>query len=130
MSDPGTTGLSRCRSNHGSNLSEAVERDVQQLQIDARKQLAQSEGQEPGTTNKLTLVEARHQRCRQARYQRYMQVHELSREGQAQLAIAEKVGIGAETVSRLSAKFPRLNGPIPRGRELAYGTLSRSRGTS
>jgi hypothetical protein len=52
-----------------SNLSEAVERDVQQLQIDARKQLAQSEVREPGATNKLTLIEARRQRCRQARYQ-------------------------------------------------------------
>jgi hypothetical protein len=31
-----------------SNLSEAVERDIQQLQIDARKQLAQSETREPG----------------------------------------------------------------------------------
>jgi transposase len=34
-----------------SKLSEAVERDVQQLQIDARKQLAQSEAQERGTKN-------------------------------------------------------------------------------
>jgi transposase len=59
-----------------SNLSEAVERDVQQLQIDARKQLAQSEARKPGATNKLTLIEARRQRCRQARYQRYTKVHE------------------------------------------------------
>ena len=35
------------------NLSEAVERDIQQLQIDARKQLAQSEAREPEKTNKL-----------------------------------------------------------------------------
>jgi transposase len=83
-----------------SNLSEAVERDVQQLQIDARKQLARSEVREPGATNKLTLIEARRQRCRQACYQRYTKVHELQREGQTQLAIAEKVGIGVETVSR------------------------------
>jgi hypothetical protein len=53
-----------------SNLSEAVERDVQQLQIDARKQLAQSKVRESGATNELTLIEARRQRCRQARYQR------------------------------------------------------------
>jgi transposase len=67
-----------------SNLS-AVERDVQQLQIDARKQLAQGEVLEPGATNKLTLIEARRQRCRQARYQRYTKVHELHRGGHTQL---------------------------------------------
>ena len=37
-----------------SNLSEAVERDIQQLQIDARKQLAQSERRAPGKTNKMS----------------------------------------------------------------------------
>jgi hypothetical protein len=52
-----------------SNLTEAVERDIQQLQIDARKQLAQGEAGESGKTSKLTLIEARRQRCRQARYQ-------------------------------------------------------------
>jgi Trp operon repressor len=77
-----------------------LERDVQQLQIDARKQLAQSEVLEPDATNKLTLIEARRQRCRQARYQRYTKVHELHRGGLTQLEVAEKVGIGAETVSR------------------------------
>jgi hypothetical protein len=46
------------------------------------------------------LIEARRQRCRQARYQRYLTVHELHRQGQTQLEIADKVGIGAETVSR------------------------------
>jgi transposase len=80
-----------------SNLSEAVERDVQQLQIDARMQLAQSEVREPSPTNRLTLIEARRQRCRQARYQRYTTVHELHRGGHTQPEIAEKVGIGAET---------------------------------
>src|SRR5258707_3102174 len=39
-----------------SNLSEAVEHDLQQLQIDARKQLAPFEAQEPGTKNKPTLI--------------------------------------------------------------------------
>jgi transposase len=47
-----------------SNLSEAVERDVQQLQVDARKQVAQSEEGEPRTTGKPMLIEARRQRCR------------------------------------------------------------------
>jgi transcriptional regulator with XRE-family HTH domain len=80
-----------------SDLSEAVERDIQQLQIDARKQPAQNwESQK----TKLTLVEVRRQRCRQSRYQRYVTVHELRRQGQTQLQIAEKVGIGAETVAR------------------------------
>lgn len=76
-----------------------MERDIQQLQIDTRKQLAANElteSQKP----KLTLVEARRQRCRQARYERYVTVHDLRRQGQTQLEIAEKVGIGAETVSR------------------------------
>jgi len=82
-----------------SNLSEAVERDIQQLQIDARKQLAQSETREPDKT-RLTLIEARRQRCRQSRYQRYLAVHDLRRQGQTQLQIAAKVGIGADTVAR------------------------------
>ncbi len=84
-----------------SNLSEAVGRDIQQLQIDARKQLAQSETREQGKTNKLTLVEARRQRCRQARYQRYMTVRKLHRQGHTQQEIAERIGIRAGTVSRL-----------------------------
>jgi hypothetical protein len=58
-----------------------VERDLQQLQIDARKQLAQCEAHESGTRNKPTLIETRRQRCRQARYQRYTKVHELHRGG-------------------------------------------------
>jgi transposase len=82
-----------------SNLSEAVERDVQQLHIDARRQLAESEAAE-STNGRLTLVEARRQRCRQARYQRYMEVHALHRQGQTQLQIAEKTGIDPGTVSR------------------------------
>ena len=76
-----------------------MEHDVQQLQIEARKQLAQSAAEEPGANNRLTLISARRQRCRKARYQRYTKVHELQREGHTQLQIAEKVGIGAETVS-------------------------------
>jgi len=82
-----------------SNLSEAVGRDVQQLQIDARKQLAAIEAAE-STNGRLTLVEARRQRCRQARYQRYMEVHALHRQRQTQLQIAEKTGIDPGTVSR------------------------------
>jgi transposase len=113
-----------------SNLSEAVERDIQQLQIDARKHLAQSETREAGKTNKLTLVEARRQRCRQARYQRYMTVHELHREGQTQLQIADKVGINAETVARwLNAPmFPERRIRSDRRRDQALFLQSRERG--
>jgi predicted transcriptional regulator len=107
-----------------------VEHDVQQLQIDARKQLAQSEAQKPGATNKLTLIEARRQRCRQARYQRYTKVHELQREGQTQLEIAKKVGIGAETVSRwLNApEFPERRIRSDQRRDQALFLQSRARG--
>jgi transposase len=82
-----------------SNLSEAVENDVQQLQIDARRQLAKGEAKE-NTNSQMTLVEARRQRCRQARYQRYIEVHALHGQGQTQLQIAEKTGIDSGTVSR------------------------------
>jgi transposase len=52
-----------------SNLSDAVERDVQQMQIQARAALRQqmAPNSEP---MRLTLVEARRQRCREPRYQR------------------------------------------------------------
>jgi transposase len=81
-----------------SNLSEAVERDVQHLQVQARAGLAQQ--QEPPTAGKLTLVEARRQRCRQARYDRYLAVKELGLQGKTQLAIAEQMGMKPETVAR------------------------------
>ena len=74
-----------------ANLSEAVERDVQQLQRKARAALA-----EQGSTAKrkkrqrLTWIEARRERCRQARYERYLAVVELGRQGYTQLAIAER----------------------------------------
>jgi transposase len=113
-----------------SNLSEAVERDLQQLQIDARKHLAQCEVREPGATNKLTLIEARRQRCRQARYQRYTKVHELHRGGHTQLEIAEKVGSGAETVSRWldAPAFPERRIRSRRRRDQARFLQSRKRG--
>jgi len=49
-----------------SNLGEAMERDLQQLQIDARRQLTQTVAGRPREAKKLTLIEARRQRCRQA----------------------------------------------------------------
>lgn len=113
-----------------SNLSEAVERDLQQLQIEARKQWAQSEAAETGKTNKLTWMEARRQRCRQARYQRYMTVKELQRQGHTQLEIAEKVGIGSETISRwLNApEFLERQIRSDRRRDQALFQQSRERG--
>jgi hypothetical protein len=115
-----------------SNLSEAVEHDVQQLLIDARKQLAQSEAQGPGATNKLPQIETRRQRCRQARYQGYTKVHELQREGHTQLQIAEQVGIGTETVSRwLNApEIPERRIRSDRRRDQALFLQSRERDCS
>jgi transposase len=80
-----------------SNLSEAVEQTLQELQIRARAALEQFT--RPKRTKPLTLVEARYQRC-QARYQRYQAVIELSNQGYTQLQIAERVGVGAGTVAR------------------------------
>jgi transposase len=81
-----------------SNLSEPVEQTLQQLQIEARASWAQPASPQP--FKRLTLVEARYQRCRQARYERYRAVMELSRQGCTQLQIAERVGVGPETVAR------------------------------
>jgi transposase len=81
-----------------SNLWEAVEHTLQQLQIDARAQLGQETSPKP--SQRLTLVEARYQRCREARYERYRAVIELSRQGCTQLQIAERVGVGPGTVAR------------------------------
>jgi len=113
-----------------SNLGEAAERDIQQLQIDARKQLAQSESRDSKKVNKLTLIEARRQRCRQARYQRYLMVRELRRQGQTQLEIAATVGIGAETVARwLNApEFPERQIRSDRRRDQAQFIQKRDRG--
>lgn len=113
-----------------SNLSEAVECEIQQLQIEARKQLAQSGAGEPEKTRKLTLVEARRERCRQARYQRYLTVHELRRQGQTQLEIATKVGISAEAVSRWlhAPAFPERRIRSDRQRDQALFIQNRERG--
>ncbi len=72
-----------------SNLSEAVERDIQQLQIDARAR--KDKETDAGRSAAPEMP---------ARYQRYMTVHELHRQGHTQQEIAEKVGIKADTVSR------------------------------
>lgn len=65
-----------------ANLGEAVERDIQQLQLDSRAELADSVSGHNTEVKRHTLVEARRHRCRQARYERYMKVMELRRQGQ------------------------------------------------
>src|ERR1700720_2422022 len=62
-----------------SNLAEAVEREVQQLQVRARAELAGDV--EAKRSGRATLIEARRQRCRQARYEKYLAVVELGRQG-------------------------------------------------
>src|SRR4030095_16269933 len=59
------------------------------------RQAAPSKG-----AHKLTWIEARRRRCRQARYEGYLATVELRRQGHTQLAIAEKVGIAPNTVAR------------------------------
>jgi transposase len=63
----------------------------------------------------LTLVEAQYQRGRQGRYERYMAVVDLGRQGNTQLQIAEKVGVGAKTVARWlhAPGFPELHSLDP-----------------
>ncbi|MGO9274979.1 MAG: ISL3 family transposase [Terriglobia bacterium] len=108
-----------------SNLSAALE---QQLQIQARAKLAPQTSPEP--SKNLTLVEARYQRCRQARYERYLAVVELGRQGHTQLQIAEKVGVGADTVARwLKAPgFPERRIRSDRRRDRARFLQDRERG--
>jgi hypothetical protein len=49
-----------------SSLGKAMEQNLQQPRIDARRQLTQAVAHRPGESNKLTLIEAWSPRCRQA----------------------------------------------------------------
>jgi transposase len=111
-----------------SNLSEAVEQTLQELQIKARAALEQF--LKPKRSKRLTLVEARYQRCRQARYERYQAVIELSNQGYTQLEIAERVGIGAGTVARWqnAGGFPERRIRRDRRRDQARLVQDRGRG--
>jgi transposase len=83
-----------------SNLSDAVERDVQQMQIQARAALRrETTPNSEAKADRLTLIEARRQRCREARYQRYVAVVELRQQGYTQETIGEKIGLQPETVA-------------------------------
>ena len=111
-----------------SNLSEAVEHTLQQLQIEARAELTQERIPKP--SGRLTLVEARYQRCRQARYERYKAVIELSRQGCTQLQIAERVGVSPDTVARWqnAGGFPERRIRRDRRRDQARFLQDRARG--
>jgi transposase len=111
-----------------SNLSEAVEHTLQALQIKARATLEQF--LTPKRSKRLTLVEARYQRCRKARYERYQAVMELSNQGYTQLEIAERVGVGAGTVVRWqnAGGFPERRIRRDRQRDQARFVQDRERG--
>ena len=115
-----------------SNLAEAVERDVQQLQTQARAALAEHRNaSDRGTTGKkLTLVQARYQRSRQARYEKYMAIVELRRQGLTQVQIGGRVGLDPETVARwLAARsFPERRVRSDRRRDRALFLEAQQRG--
>ena len=83
-----------------SNLSETVEIEAQQLQVRARSTLAREADRLRRHGRRQSLVEARYQRCRRARYERYLEVVERARRGETQLAIAAELGLAASTVAR------------------------------
>jgi transposase len=111
-----------------SNLAEALEREVQQLQVQAREELAGNA--EAKRSGRATLIEARRQRCRQARYEKYLAVVKLGRQGHTQLAIAEKFGMGADTVARWlgAPEFPERRIRSDRQRDRARFLQDQERG--
>jgi len=76
-----------------ANLSDAVESDVRELELQAG--FDQARGLRPSPPSR----ESRRLRCRQARYERYQAVMNLTRRGETQLEIAAKLGLGPSTVS-------------------------------
>lgn len=83
-----------------TNLAEALERDVQRLQMEARTERSAAPSADEPRALPPTLIEARRQRCRQARFERFQTVLDLGRRGHRHYAIARQVGISAGTVSR------------------------------
>ncbi len=104
-----------------TNLAEALERDVQRLQIEARTERGVAPSADEPRALQPTLIEARRQRCRQARFERFQTVLDLGRRGHRHYAIAHQVGISAGTVSRwLHARaFPERQIRSDRRRERA-----------
>ena len=82
------------------NLSDALEHDIQRPQIEARRLISEVTATANKQPKRPTLIEARRQRCRQARYERYQTVLGLTAKGYTQLAIAAQIGIDPETISR------------------------------
>ena len=64
-----------------SNRAEALDRYVQRLQIEARVEPGVSQSADEPRVLQPTLIEARRQRCRQARFHRFQTVIELGRRG-------------------------------------------------
>lgn len=104
-----------------SNLAEALERDVQRLQIEARAEMGEARSADEPRALQPTLIEARRQRCRQARFERFQTVMDLGRRGHRQFAIATQVGISVGTVSRWlhAREFPERQIRSDRRREWA-----------
>ncbi|MGO9269210.1 MAG: hypothetical protein ACLQOO_02945 [Terriglobia bacterium] len=102
------------------HLSVAVEREIQQLQVRPRPELAGNADSKK--SGRRTRIEARRQRCRHARCERYLDVVELGRQGYTQLAIAEKVGV-ARFVSQVDLDLKEAVG----GRLVGRAALARLR---
>jgi transposase len=111
-----------------SNLCAAVENTLQELQAKARVALERRTNWKP--SKRLTLVEGRYRRCRQARYERYRAVIDLGRQGYAQRQIAERVGVAPQTVSRWqnAGGFPERRIRRDRLRDQARFLQDRARG--
>lgn len=114
------------------NLGEAIERDIQVLQAAARRQLnrAVKRGTREPKEKRLSLVEARRQRCRDARLDRYKAVKELRQPGNTQEQIAERMGMDAETVARWlnASEFPERQIRSDRRRDQALFLQKQARG--
>src|SRR5258708_3025435 len=80
----------------------AFQNHVRRLELQGSRDL--SKGLAPSPPSR----ESRRLRCRQARYERYQAVLELTRRGETQLEIAAKLGLAANTVAtwQHAGEFP------------------------
>jgi transcriptional regulator with XRE-family HTH domain len=111
-----------------SNLSVAVHNTLQELQ--AKALVALERRTNPKLCERLTLVEGRYRRCRQARDERCRAVIDLGRQGYTQRQIAERVGVAPQTVSRWqnAGGFPERRIRRDRLRDQARFLQDRARG--